>query len=141
MKRLYLVAERDLESLDQVMVFEDENKDEALEKAIREWSKKNSQEEYFRDYVNEGKDSPTFSINETLYKCNGEYDPDITNEEFVKNVDELFKDKEVYKQQYLGYINGNDVLFSDSFYEYVCVRLCQMGEWAEFEVKPLEIID
>ncbi|MBD1222777.1 hypothetical protein [Virgibacillus halodenitrificans] len=139
MKKLFLAAETDLESLDQVMVIRADNEEEARQFAIHKWSETNSKMDYFREFVNEGKDCPAFSINEKLLQDeDGNYNPDIDNKQYLANVNELFKFNPMYGMHYLDYVNGDyPPNFSDDFFEYVCSRLCEMGEWCSFDVREL----
>ncbi|AIF45409.1 hypothetical protein [Virgibacillus sp. SK37] len=144
MSKVWLVAETDFieDGLDGVMVIKADTEEEAIEKGIRRFAEVDSKRENFREYVNEGKDCPAFSINETLYQVDRKHSYEITREQYMDNVNKLFAGNEIFKKQYLDYVNGRENQnpnFSDEFYEFVCIRLCELHEWADFEAREIEL--
>lgn len=121
-----------------------------------------SQEDYFREYINDI--GVNMSFNERFYDEDGYvFKPtlpirvrddikqkakaveksvmDFVEEDiWLDNVSEFFRDNAEFRNQYLEYVySGEEPFFEDEFYFYVCKKLMQNGEWTEFDIKKVDI--
>jgi hypothetical protein len=122
-----------------------------------------SQEEYFRDHVNDKAINMSFA--ERFWYEDGEWAftlmpplrptekvkymaafDEVTVDEYLDNlfqmnVDKFFED-EVHKREYLNYMKSDDEAeFHDSFYFYVCRKLIRENDWTRLDViKEVDIV-
>ncbi|WP_407268923.1 hypothetical protein [Radiobacillus sp. PE A8.2] len=162
----FIAAHKDLEKLNDVMVVFANSADEATVKAIDIYTEDEIHDSIFREHIIEK--AVNFSVNTMFWNVDGHYafnqycgsdkvyNPHVyikyrgkseeeihklVDQEYRKNVLKFFADSDKdYGQQYIDYIFGDyEPNFEDDFYRYFCKKLCLAGEWAEFDVMPVEL--
>jgi hypothetical protein len=126
---------------------------------MNQLAEKESQEEHFREYVEDKAVNMSFSErfyyedNEWIFESNpplrvtekikyrAAFD-EVSVDEYIDdlwllNVGKFFEDV-AYREEFINYItNDDEPSFSDEFYHYVCKKLIRDKDWTEFEIEEL----